>query len=521
MDPAARVPFRSPLAAGLLLLPVWVGWSWFIQDDAFITFRYARNLAEGHGLVWEPGSDEYGFTSFLYTLLMGGMFALGLPERLGSALLTVAGYVGLLAGVAVLVRDRLGDRAGEAPLAAVLAVGLHYTVAAYASAGMETSLATAFVVGTWAAGLHRPEPSWRTGTLAGVLAAAALLTRLGTAVVLLPLYLHLTVVAVRARRPAGLLLATAIPTATVLALLAWAQATYGQPLPTSFYAKTSSGWVVPQGLGYLAAYLLAEWVGLLMVGGLLARLRGAPVTDLLLLAPAATKLLWVLYIGGDFMEFRFLVTVIAFVYAWLAIQLGRRGDVLGVRLLATVGAVAALWHGTLYNHLWLRLNGVETQALLSRFVDDPDTGWLRTGEVLGELFHTGSPDDVHVALTAAGAIPYASRLPTTDQLLLNSKHGLPTALPFAEQAGHRLRVSAEFLDQQGVHLLLSEIFYDCLGDELGHPDVPFELRGLAIPVSEECNLLAWYARPHPAIDAALARGAIREVPLPPPEAHAD
>ena len=45
----------------LLFLP-WLallGWmaasAWFLTDDAFISFRYARNLLEGHGLVFNPG----------------------------------------------------------------------------------------------------------------------------------------------------------------------------------------------------------------------------------------------------------------------------------------------------------------------------------------------------------------------------------------------------------------------------------------------------------------------------------
>ena len=46
----------------LLHLPwlVLLGWfssvAWFLCDDAFISFRYVRNLLEGHGLVFTPAS---------------------------------------------------------------------------------------------------------------------------------------------------------------------------------------------------------------------------------------------------------------------------------------------------------------------------------------------------------------------------------------------------------------------------------------------------------------------------------
>jgi hypothetical protein len=41
-------------------------------DDAMISLRYARNLTEGHGLVWNPGENPpvEGITNPLWTLFM-------------------------------------------------------------------------------------------------------------------------------------------------------------------------------------------------------------------------------------------------------------------------------------------------------------------------------------------------------------------------------------------------------------------------------------------------------------------
>ena len=44
-------------------------------DDAFITFRYARNLLAGNGFVYNPGERVLGTTTPLYTLLMAGLAA--------------------------------------------------------------------------------------------------------------------------------------------------------------------------------------------------------------------------------------------------------------------------------------------------------------------------------------------------------------------------------------------------------------------------------------------------------------
>jgi len=42
-------------------------------DDAYITFRYARNLVNGLGFVYNPGQHVQGTTTPLYTLLLAGL----------------------------------------------------------------------------------------------------------------------------------------------------------------------------------------------------------------------------------------------------------------------------------------------------------------------------------------------------------------------------------------------------------------------------------------------------------------
>jgi len=38
-------------------------------DDAFISFRYAHNLVQGHGLVFNPGERVEGYTNFLLCVI--------------------------------------------------------------------------------------------------------------------------------------------------------------------------------------------------------------------------------------------------------------------------------------------------------------------------------------------------------------------------------------------------------------------------------------------------------------------
>ncbi|MFX0084959.1 MAG: hypothetical protein ACFFAU_04730 [Candidatus Hodarchaeota archaeon] len=57
-----------------VITPIIIFWSTkkvIMAEDAFIAFRYVKNLASGLGYVWNPGGDEvFGSTSFLWTILL-------------------------------------------------------------------------------------------------------------------------------------------------------------------------------------------------------------------------------------------------------------------------------------------------------------------------------------------------------------------------------------------------------------------------------------------------------------------
>ena len=74
-----------------------VAWSLrFVQDDADIVFRYAEHLSRGEGLVWNVGERVEGYSSFLYTVLLGGTQRLGLDPVTTSHALGLAAFLGSL-----------------------------------------------------------------------------------------------------------------------------------------------------------------------------------------------------------------------------------------------------------------------------------------------------------------------------------------------------------------------------------------------------------------------------------------
>ncbi len=153
-------------------------------DDAFITFRYSRNLVAGLGFVYNPGARTLGTTTPLYTLLMAAIGGLT-----GSSLYPwFALYVNALADAlnAVLLA-RLAYRAsGHLALGGVvgLVLALHPQSVTFAIGGMETSVSILWMLAAVSAYLARRE-RWMA-----IFAALGVLTRIDALLWAAPLFAH-------------------------------------------------------------------------------------------------------------------------------------------------------------------------------------------------------------------------------------------------------------------------------------------------------------------------------------------
>ena len=60
------------LAVALIVFALIVWRSYFLIDDAFISFRYAKNWADGHGPVYNPGisAPVEGYSNFSWVALL-------------------------------------------------------------------------------------------------------------------------------------------------------------------------------------------------------------------------------------------------------------------------------------------------------------------------------------------------------------------------------------------------------------------------------------------------------------------
>jgi hypothetical protein len=290
-------------------------------DDAYISFRYARNLVAGDGLVFNRGERVEGFTNPGWVLLLAGVQALGLDlPAVARVVNETLGLVLVIASVLFVAR-----RSPHPVWAAALAGGLlaaDGSLARWSQDGLETVLFTLLLF----AGTARAARSRGGGWFAlaawvrpeGLLLfAAARLWRLREA--------GWTRVAWRELRRETLLF-----TALVAPLIVGRLLYYGTWLPNTFYAKVgATGAQVSRGLEYVFRFLLADRaaVAALALALLLACLVGRDSRRLeaeeswggIFLAVASAQVLYVMLVGGDWMGHgRFLVPVLPLVYLPLA-----------------------------------------------------------------------------------------------------------------------------------------------------------------------------------------------------------
>lgn len=505
----------------LFVVAAWFAWAhYFIQDDAYISFRYARNFAEGNGLVWFPALREFGYTNFLFTFGIGLLMWGGVSPETAAALISVPAFfavIGLTAAIAQQLTGRwlVGWLAG-------LVLATHYTVSSYATGGMETGLQTALILWTFYLALRfEQERQLTLAVWTGISATLALLCRLDSALLLVYAYLYCVACHLRWRGSwAAMAVMKIIPFIAVVGWLTACWMYYGTALPNTFYAKLGvGGEYVPEGWRYLVDYVLAQCClpVVLLIAALIAGIAlwwqktPSAAMAFYMLGACALWLLYILYMGGDFMEFRMFVPMLPLFYIacfTLIAQALPRYAMIVLSTITLLNIAANIHHANTFKDTEL----IDSIGRLDSLVRTSQNNWSMTGQSLHDLFYTGTTDDVLIAVHPAGAIPYFSGLPTVDIYGLNDRWVAQHGTPGRRIAGHRRKAPYSYLVERGVNIIVGFPKYYC-------PDTDSEIPGrynwmpvLLIPMKSGCYLVANYLTPHPRIDALIKQGTIQVIP---------
>ena len=450
---APRAPaapgWRLVTAAALALAASWAVYVHFATaivpfDDAYISFRYAENLAAGRGLVYNDGERVFGSSTPLFVLWLTALRLL-----VAGDLATVAVRTNAIAFVlAALLAGWLVRRTTGRPLvgaAAALAILVNPMLLSISIGGMETFwFLSLLIAALWVLGSDPPRP-WRFGLLAGLV----ILTR-AEGVLLLPLAL-----VAWARQPRVLLRAAASAALPLAIWTIFSTLYFGSPVPQSMVAKAAPIYLLPGGFTFEQIVdNLDHWVTGDRFGALRSVRRGA--LAVVLAAATAATLLWpaarrrgawfpAALLAGLVAIYAFANTLY-FEWYWppvsvmllLALVIGTtalvsatqtslidRGRRRHARALGVVGAVLlAIWLGTM-SLSPLRYGAISTRNPME-FVEQTPTrrrvlAYLAAGEA---LTRAAAPGDT-VAAPELGALGATYRGRILDPCGLISREAMP------------------------------------------------------------------------------------------------
>jgi len=253
-------------------------------DDAYITFRYARHLAEGYGFgAWNHvGERVEGYSSLLWMLLLAGAARLGIDVRIASKVLGISAALIVIGALMWRRNDRPAFLAG-------LFLALYVPFLLYAASGMEAVAFTSLVT------LALVAPAAWQPIVAPLLVAMRPEGALVTAV---------DVVALAWRRERWRwIVATALTGGLTFAAIAvhrWIA--YHALAPNTYYAKVAGGGFghVKLGVVYVGGWMLAHLlvVALLAIGAI-AMWRARDRRGLTCVALLVAYILYMASAGGD------------------------------------------------------------------------------------------------------------------------------------------------------------------------------------------------------------------------------
>lgn len=237
----------------------------FQLDDAYITYRYARNLSEGLGFSYNPPQVVFGTTTPLYTMILAMFSWVELDIVLCSLVLC---WVGQAMVVWTLIAAKKPEGWGLLPL-----IGLFVILpGSYLVLGMETSLYTGVIL------LTLYQVSQKRFLVAALLSAGSILIRYDGIVLAGVVLLSEWAITRKLPMRSGLVLMVLIAP-----WFLYANWTFGAVLPNTFFAKTGGGDgtnIFLNGIGYqllvlmffsnvnlVTGFIASSLVGLMLLWG--------------------------------------------------------------------------------------------------------------------------------------------------------------------------------------------------------------------------------------------------------------
>ncbi len=495
---------KKTLALSLAFMSAYVAHVWsysFLNDDAYISFRYALNWVDFGEVTYNLGERVEGYTNFLWVAL------LALGYRLGADIPNLSIYLSIGLGLITVMGSALYSAHLESAvskkqkrvLLTLILLSLSPSFACWTTGGLEVQLFTAcytlsvlLSVRAWQIQDQKnisSQQKSKAGVWAGSVLALASMTRPEGLLLFasLGLFRILSLGKQRAWLKASDYGAIIGFSLIYLPYFIWRYQYYGYAFPNTYYAKVGASGFWRPGLNYVGEYLLFHaWLPLVFALKAWFSLGKPKAADALcykskylwpaFLISAFAHSLHVARVGGDFMALhRFLVPLLplaAILASEYLVGLYKPSDaneqnvakeqniakvqdmqtknsipkslVLILGLLITLTSMAFYIHQDA-NRIGSR-NGVDS------------IGWLRQFSeqcaITGKFIREHTDPKIKLATTAAGALPFYAQRYTLDLLGLNDEwiaHHVPAR---GHRPGHTKSAPFKYPIDQKIDLLV-------------------------------------------------------------------
>jgi arabinofuranosyltransferase len=440
-----------------------------IQDDTFISFRYAENLVSGDGLVFNPGERVEGITNLLWTLIFALFIAMGLDPVLSAYVLGMMS-LGLVFWSTVRLSKEL-DIKWE--WVALLILATDAALLLEAVEGLESVAYSAFATLAVSQAIKETrlgKDLWVTGVLCGI---ATLLRPEGPFIYVL-IALGVLLQSEHPKRKINAILCGLLPVLLVLiGLTAFRVFYYGELVPNTFVAKVG-GLQLSRGFSYWAHHALRHpviWCGLFVAAFLSVKEKRYRLPVVFALGYTA----YVLMIGGDFKPTsRFLlpiVPIMAILFADFCFRKIQKIPLLAI----SVFLCFIIPRGQLYQDslTWAKTRRMN---LLGR-------------KAAGEWISYHTPPETVIAMRSVGVVPFYSKRVCIDMWGLNDKVIARTPISYDPNVliGHE-RSNPDYVFSRNPDIYIPEDDWLVLDDfkhevEAGFPsEFALEYTSISIPL---------------------------------------
>ncbi|MBT3408504.1 hypothetical protein HN415_07520 [Candidatus Woesearchaeota archaeon] len=417
-----------------------------IIDDAYISFRYSENLIEGNGLVYNEGEYVEGYSNFLWVLIIAFFMKLGLDPTIISKLLGLFFFSGSII-FSYLLSIKIFEKDKNKFLYSLLTIVMlvfNCSLIYFATTGLEHSLFIFLLLFSSYFMFINKNPY--IGNFGFVL---LILTRNegGLFYIFANIFYYLLIN--QNKKQTKIYINSFILSLLSLLLYEiWRIIYYGSIFPNTFYAKAT---VISlfDGFKYFYGYLISYPILIFLIPFMIYAMFQKKRIIQFFIVSSIFYIIYLVKMGGDFMAYRLITQIfplllISGIFGYVSFSKKYvRNKNLNYLLLIIMFLLVftSFVFGEKYTDVSLDLDILNIQK---------HSNWEEVGKKLNQI---NFPKNTSIAITAAGAIPYYSKLYTLDMLGLTdatiSRQKQTNARP-----GHKKQATYDYLLEKEINFII-------------------------------------------------------------------